>query len=152
MSAHELDFTNCSWCAWPGMLLFFLLLGSCGGGVDSGGTGATATAASGPITGFGSVIVNSVHFDESSASILDTEGTVHGREDLKLGMTTFIKGSAVVANSNGNSSTATNIVFGSDILGPIESIDTLTQSLVVLGPTVDVTPTTVFESNLTGGL
>lgn len=150
MSAHELDFTNCSWRAWPGMLLFFLLLGSCGGGVDSGGTGAPATAASGPITGFGSVIVNSVHFDESSASIVDTEGTVHSRNDLRLGMTTFIKGSAVVASSKGISSTATSIVFGSDILGPVESIDLTAKSLVVLGQTVDITPTTVFESDLKG--
>jgi hypothetical protein len=45
------------------------LLISCGGGggVGSGGTGATATA-SGTVTGFGSIFVDGVRFDDSKAS------------------------------------------------------------------------------------
>ena len=34
---------------WLRTLLFVLALGGCGGGVDSGGTGAPASSASGPI-------------------------------------------------------------------------------------------------------
>src|SRR5579859_4109300 len=152
MSSYDLCRTNCSWRAWLSMPLLILVLGSCGGGVDSGGTGARAASARGPITGFGSVILNGVHFDDSSASVTDADGTVHSRDDLKLGMTTSIRGSAVVVNINGNGSTATSIVFGSDILGLIANIDTVAQTLVVLGQTVDVTPTTVFEIGLNGGL
>jgi Domain of unknown function (DUF5666) len=135
-------------------LLFVLALGGCSGGVDSGGTGAPASSASasGPITGFGSVIVNAVHFDDSSASITDADGTVRSRDDLKLGMTTDIRGSGVVVDSSGAHSTATRIVYGSDILGPIDNIDRIAKTLVVLGQTVDVTPTTVFDSSLIGGL
>ena len=59
---------------------------------------------------------------------------------------------SVVVDSNGARSTATSIVFGSAILGPIDNIDTLAKTLVVLGQTVDVTPTTVFDSSLNGGL
>ena len=132
-------------------LLIVLALGGCGGGVDSGGTGAPRSAsASGPITGFGSVIVNGVHFDYSSASITDAEGTVHSSGDLKLGMTTTINGSGFVMDANGARSTATNFVFGSAIFGPIDSLST--NSLVVLGQTVDVKPITVFEVGLSGGL
>ena len=139
---------------WCRTLLFVLALGGCGGGADSGGTGApvSSASASGPITGFGSVIVNGVHFDDSSASITDADGAGHSRDDLKLGMTTTIKGSAIAMNANGANSTATSIVFGSAILGPVETIDTGAKTLIVLGQTVEVTPTTVFEIGLNGGL
>ena len=139
---------------WFRALLCVLVLSGCGGGVDSGGTGTGARAASarGPVTGFGSVIVNGVHFDDGSASITDTDGTVHSRDELKLGMTTSIRGSALVVNSSGARSTATSIVFGSAVLGPVDNIDTLAKTLIVLGQTVDVRPTTVFDSGLNGGL
>ena len=137
---------------WLRTLLFVLALGGCGGGVDSGGTGAPASSASGPITGFGSVIVNGVHFDDSSADVTDADGTVRSRDELKLGMTTTIRGSAIVVDFNGASSTATSIVFGSAILGPVDNIDTGANTLVVLGQTVDVRPTTVIDSSLNGGL
>ena len=134
-------------------LLIVLVLGGCGGGVDSGGTGAPRTAsASGPITGFGSVIVNGVHFDYGSASVTDADGTVRSSGDLKLGMTTTINGSGFMMDANGARSTATSIVFASAILGPVDSLDASTSSLVILGQTVDVKPTTVFEIGLNGGL
>ncbi|HET9821328.1 MAG TPA: hypothetical protein VFQ16_05830, partial [Burkholderiaceae bacterium] len=46
-------------------------LSGCGGGVETGGTGASNTYAEGPITGFGSVIVNGVRFDDRSADVED---------------------------------------------------------------------------------
>ena len=132
-------------------LLIVLALGGCGGGVDSGGTGAPRTAsASGPITGFGSVIVNGVHFDYGSASVTDADGTVRSSGDLKLGMTTSINGSGFVMDASRARSTATSIGFASAILGPVDSLGT--SSLAVLGQTVDVKPTTVFEIGLNGGL
>ena len=136
---------------WVCALLFVLALGGCGRGVDSGGTGARASSASGPITGFGSVIVNGVHFDDSSASVTDADGTVRSRDELKLGMTTTIRGSALMVDSNGARSIATSIVFGSAIFGPVDNIDTVAKTLVVLGQTVDVR-STVFDSSLNGGL
>ncbi|MFL6579645.1 MAG: DUF5666 domain-containing protein [Burkholderiales bacterium] len=136
------------------LFFLFLLLTGCGGGVDSGGTGAAAASASanGPITGFGSVIVNGVHFDESHASITDADGQSHHREDLKLGMTTHIRGSAFVVNGTETRSVADSIVFSSAILGPIESIDMLARKITMLGQLVDVNSTTVFDDSLTGGL
>jgi hypothetical protein len=141
--------------SWLTALLLALLLAGCGGGVDSGGTGAPAqssASASGPITGFGSVIVNGVHFDEGSASITDGDGAVRRREDLKLGMTTVIRGSALVVGPEDVRSAADSIVFGSAIVGPVDHIDMTSQTITVLGELVDVSSTTVFDEDLVGGM
>ena len=129
------------------------LLVSCGGGVDSGGTGAPALAfASGTITGFGSVIVNGVHFDDRSAAVRDGDGNARSRDDLRLGMTTDVRGSAVGVDAAGNpASTASSIVFASEIVGPVGASDAAARSLVVLGQTIDVTTGTVFDTSLAGG-
>ncbi len=135
-------------------LCLVLTLAGCGGGVDSGGTGATASFASGPITGFGSVIVNGVRFDDSNASVTDDDGAPRGRDSLRLGMTTDIRGSAITTDAAGTStSNASSIAVGSDILGRVDSIDLPARRLVVLGQTVDVNATTVFDdTSLSGGL
>lgn len=129
-------------------------LGGCGGGVDSGGTGAPAVAyASGPIAGFGSVIVNGVHFDERAAQIVDGDGNVRSRDDLRLGMTTEINGSKVTVDASGiDTSVASRIVFSSAMLGPVSSVDAAGSTFVVLGQPVGVGPSTVFDDSLAGGL
>ncbi len=134
-------------------LLCVAFVVSCGGGVDSGGTGAPAASyASGPITGFGSVIVNGVHFDDRSASVSDADGNAKTRDDLRLGMTTNVFGSAITVDGSGNdTSTATSIVFGSEILGPLSASDPAARTLTVLGQTVDISSTTVFDAALIGG-
>ena len=129
------------------------LLVSCGGGVDSGGTGAPALAfASGTITGFGSVIVNGVHFDDRSAAVRDGDGNPRSRDDLRLGMTTDVRGSAVGVDAAGNpASVASSIDFASEIVGPVSASNTTARNLVVLGQTIDITTGTVFDSSLAGG-
>ena len=105
-------------------LLLCLFIAACGGGVDSGGTGGNASASyvSGPITGFGSVIVNEVRFDDSSASVSDAEGAPRSRDDLKLGMTINLRGSPITTDTSGSQSgNAASIVYASTILGPITS-------------------------------
>ena len=129
------------------------LMASCGGGVDSGGTGAPSTSyASGPITGFGSVIVNGVHFDDRSAAVSDIEGNLRSRDELRLGMTTDVRGSAIGLDGDGNeASVATSIVFGSEILGPLVANDLAARTLTILGQTVDIATSTVFDTGLPGG-
>ena len=127
--------------------------GGGGGGVDSGGTGVTAlSVASGPITGFGSVIVGGVHYDDRSASILDADGNARDRTDLMLGMTTEIRAGAVTTDANGSAGVATRIVYASSLLGPIAAIDTSAGTITVLGQKVSVNATTVFDSTLASGL
>ena len=153
MSSHNSHLVGQPRRVWFPALLFVLALGGCGGGVDSGGTGAPRSAsASGPVTGFGSVIVDGVHFDDSSASVTDGDGAVRTRNDLKLGMTTTINGSVLMMDANGAQGTATSIQFDSAIVGPVDTLNGGGNSLVVLGQTVDVQPSTIFESGLNGGL
>ena len=124
-----------------------------GGGVDSGGTGvAPLSVASGPITGFGSVIVGGVHYDDRTASILDADGNAHDRIDLMLGMTTEIRAGAVTSDANGSAGVATSIVYASSVLGQITAIDTTAATITVLGQKVSVNATTVFDATLANGL
>ena len=139
---------------WLRTLGLALVLAGCGGGVDSGGTGSVPlTFAVGPITGFGSVIVNGVRFDDSSAVVTDDDDGRSDRAKLRLGMTTEIRGSAIDNTTGTPISTASSIVFGSDIRGPVDSIDLAAKRLVVLGQAVDVNAATVFDdTSLAGGL
>ena len=132
-------------------LLMSLFLVACGGGVESGGTGGNASASyvSGPITGFGSVIVGGVRFDDTNAAVTDAEGDKRSRDDLKLGMTINVRGTPIAANG---SSAATSIVVGNAIIGPVGAIDIGAATLSVLGQPVDVLATTVFDERLGGAL
>lgn len=139
-----------SWALCVALLLG--LLASCGG-VDSGGTGAPVSSfASGPVTGFGSVIVNDVHFDASSAVVTDGDGNAHVQNDLRIGMTTDVRGSAITFDPDGNSvSTATGVVFRSEIVGPVSANSLGAKTLTVLGQTIDIATTTAFDASLVGG-
>lgn len=127
-------------------------LAGCGGGggeVASVGSGGTGSFSSGVITGFGSIIVNGVRFDDSRATITDDDGTRRSSADLKLGMVVAITGSGVTAGAAGSTATASSISFGSELRGPIDSV--AAQGLVVLGQTVQVRATTIFDG-VAGGL
>ena len=134
-------------------LLAGVIAAGCGGGVDSGGTGAPVTSfASGSITGFGSVNVNTVHYDDRSATVRDGNGVLRSRDDLRLGMTIDVRGSAIGVDGNGNpASTAKSIVFASEIVGPVAASDLAGRTLNVLGQTVDIRLGTVFGESLAGG-
>jgi Domain of unknown function (DUF5666) len=129
-------------------------LTACGGGGDAAvGAGPTETPtayAAGPITGFGSVIVNGVRYDDSAASVIDDDDGGHSRDELKLGMMVEVDGSQMDrANGLGK---ALRIRFGSEIVGPLASVSANGSSLVVLGQTVLVNATTVFDDMPAGGL
>lgn len=127
-----------------------LMVAACGGG---GGGGTSSGAASGPqsqvaasgtITGFGSVIVNGVHYDESRAEIkLDDSinGNIGGKDDLRVGMVVDIEGSLEADGS----SKATRIAFENRVRGFIESINAAAGTFKVMGQTVVVGGRTVFE-------
>ena len=73
-------------------------LSGCGGGVDTGvttagrpGTGGTGLYVQGSISGFGSVIVNGIRFDETSAMV-QLDGTLASTLDLRLGMVAEVLG------------------------------------------------------------
>jgi hypothetical protein len=125
-------------------------LASCGGGgsdstagtdttTDSTGTSSTIN---GRITGFGSVIVNGVHFDVDAAQITN-DGVPITESDLKVGMVIRLSGKVDADGVNG---VATEIDFDEEVKGPVASVDAATGSFVVLGQTVIVDDETVFDS------
>lgn len=136
------------------------LVAACGGGGggDAGGssatpvptTGTTATPSGwsqGPITGFGSVIVNGVRWDDSAAHVLDDDDVAHGSDALKLGMVVEVEGEHASDGAH-----ASSIRFGSETLGPVSSIDSAASTLVVMGLTVQVNASTVFDTGISNGL
>ena len=125
------------------------VLSSCGGGVGSGGTGSFA---SGPITGFGSVIVGGVRFDDSTAAVEDGDGGRRSRDELRLGMTVEIDSSAISTDAAGSSASARNIRFESELAGMVGAVDVAGSSFTLLGQRVAVDASTVFDDRLDGSL
>jgi hypothetical protein len=135
------------------LFLVAAVLAGCGGGGDGGvGTGGTGTYAAGTITGFGSVIVNGIRFDDSSASVINDDDAPRSREALKLGMTVAIDSDAIRSDATGRSATARRIRLGSEILGPVSAVDIGAGTLTLLGQTVRIGPSTVFDAAFSGGL
>ncbi len=125
------------------------IVAGCGGGVGSGGTGSFA---SGPITGFGSVIVGGVRFDDSAAEVEDLDGVRRSRDELRLGMTVEIDSSAITTGSGGASATASRIRFESELSGLVGAVDLAGGSFTLLGQRVTVDAATVFDERLADGL
>ncbi len=114
-------------------------------GVGSGGTGAAFGF--GMISGFGSIIVNGIKYDDSQASVTDDLGNPRALGELALGMIVEIRGSADDSTSLG---TANSVRILSELKGPVSRI-TLSQTtpgtgeLVVLGTTVRAVSTTFWQ-------
>lgn len=137
-------------------LLFITVLitmAACGGGGGGGDAGNSAPPPSsaaptpivtvGPISTFGSVVVNGVRYNTDSATFL-IDGEAGTQSDLKVGQIISISGSV---NSNGTTGTANQVLFDDVVKGPVQSIDTMAQTLVVLGQTVLVTADTSFDDS-----
>jgi hypothetical protein len=128
------------------------MLGGCGGGVGSGGTGDfSSNYTYGQITGFGSVIVNAVRFDDSAARVVDDRGNTRSRDDLRLGMTVSVDSDAVVQGTSGREAKAGVVRFGSVLESPIASVDAVGGTFVALGQTVRLQASTVFDDDFGAG-
>ena len=126
--------------------LVLLIAAACGDS-DSNSTpvplpvGADDVVVVGPITGFGSVIVNGVTFGTANATVtMDDEPGIES--GLRLGMIVSVGGTIDATTGEAR---ASEISFVDDVEGPIMSMDRVTNSFVVLGRTVFVDELTVFE-------
>ena len=133
-------------------------LSGCGGGGDGADTSGSGTATpttsttSGVISGFGSVFVDGVEFEtnDSSFSLDDGEDGPEDEAGLAVGMVVTITGTV---NDDGTTGTATHIEFDDELEGIVNasSVDADgTGTLTVMGQTVVVKSTTVFESKVAG--
>ncbi|MFK8053026.1 MAG: DUF5666 domain-containing protein [Woeseiaceae bacterium] len=109
---------------------------------STGGIGRNGIAV-GPISTFGSVVVNGVTYNTDSATftVNDQPGT---QSDLAVGDVITVVGTI---DSNGTTGTANTVMYDDVVKGPVESVDLLASSLVVLGQTVLVRPETSFDDS-----
>lgn len=135
---------------WAVVVLAAAVLAACGGGGSGSATGAKTSYAMGRIAGFGSIVVNGVHYDESSASVEDEDGDHAGSSDLKLGAVVEVDGGDVDRSGTNPTAKAEHVKLLGLAKGPVESVGS--SSFVVLGQTIQVTATTVFDDALAGGL
>ena len=115
-------------------------------GVGSGGTGAAFGF--GVISGFGSIIVNGIKYEDDTASVTDDLGNPRGRSELGLGMVVEIRGSADESTGLGK---ATAVRIQTELKGLVTSVTPNpttpgTGEVLVLGTTVRATSTTVWQN------
>lgn len=128
--------------AWP--------LASCGGGDSlwaSPGVGTGGTGYMGTITGLGSVYVDGVRLDESSATL---EQELDLRQTLALTPSSLQIGQRVEVETAADGSVS-RVRLGAQLAGPVGQVSAQQQTLLVFGQTVVVNldpaqgPVTVFS-------
>jgi hypothetical protein len=127
-----------------------MLVAGCGGGGD-GSSSTTAgidrggkAIAQGPISGFGSVIVNGVRYSTSGATIT-IDGQPGTESDLKAGQVVRVE---ATLDASGTAGVAKTIVFDDDVEGPVQAIDLAASRFVVLGQTVQASAATSFGDSI----
>jgi Domain of unknown function (DUF5666) len=138
-------------------IALFLLLTSCGpspqtgGGI--GGTGITASIASGQITDTSpnNVSISGYNYITDSTS-MTVDGKSGSQRDLKKGMVVLIN--ATLSHNYGTNDppqrTADTLMYEDTVEGVVQSVAKDGSSLVVLGQTVTISTTTVVDPSIPG--
>ena len=122
----------------------------CGGGGGAGGlvanlpgTGGTGSPvfSQGTISGFGSVIVNGIKFDDAQASV-KVDGVAANSADLRLGMVASVLGARGTDLALG---TASSVEVWSIAQGAVKEISTNANEFSVAGVSVQTDDNTTFE-------
>src|SRR5437879_1586396 len=112
-----------------------------GGSGMSQSSGTTPLIATGTITGFGSIYVNGIHFQTTSATIRKNAQTVD-QSQLAVGEVARIKGSKDDADNTG---VAEEVDVDEAVIGPIDKIDTTDGTVTVLAQIVKINAGTSFS-------
>ncbi|MBT3205079.1 MAG: hypothetical protein HOM14_02500 [Gammaproteobacteria bacterium] len=137
-------------------ILITSALTACGGGgsTDAAGISGTAVTSSGSISEFGSVFVNGVRYETTSAKLISvdddnnvlltnpTNAELQAR--IGLGQVVTVRGTRT-DDSNG---IATTISFDNELAGEVSSVSVDDASFVILGQTISITPETIIDDSL----
>ncbi len=121
------------------MLAIVATITSCGGGTD--GTGIQLAFVQGVMTK-GSVIVNGIHFDDTSA-LVEINSSNATPADLASGMFVLLRGTI---NADGVSGVAERVQAINEVRGLITALDPAAGSLAVVGQNVVVNATTLYAN------
>lgn len=128
------------------LALVLAMLTACGGGGSSTTAANNSSSRVGTVTGFGSVFVNGVEYETDGANVV-IDGQAATEADLEVGMVVTLEGS-----DDGSTGKATSISNDDELEGLVISnnVDATTQlgSMNIMGQTVNISATTVFESKL----
>lgn len=117
------------------------MLAACGGSDDDPAPAPEPTqTAIGTISAFGSVVVNGVRFDNSSASVTMNDAT-KSRDQLRVGMVVRVQG-RIHGDGTG---VAQSIQYNDCVRGPITAMNQVQNRVTVLGQTVQLDDETVFD-------
>jgi len=139
-----------------------LILTGCGGG-GGGGSGVSppppppppptggitrtgVAVAVGPITGFGSVIVNGVTYQTNAATEFTRDDNPSDQDAFEIGETVIVKGTIDDNNAN---AVAESVELDEIVKGPATSLVDL-NTAIVMGQTVNSTATTSIDNNCGG--
>jgi hypothetical protein len=146
---HTESGTRKRWSQWLAAAAASMLVVACGGGGGDGGSagGAGTGLTVGTVTGFGSIIVDGVRYDDKNVRIsIDTESgapDAGASVEVKLGQHVELTFSGSESNSS-----ASGVMVSAEIVGKVTAT---APDLVVAGQTVKINndpavgPVTVFE-------
>ncbi len=121
-----------------------LIIAGCGDGGGTGGTGMNAAVSIGVMTK-GSIIVNGVHFDDTTASIRIDDTPGKQPADLKDGMVVKVRGQI---NDDRVTGVAQQVEVENEVRGTVQTHNStaVPPSFTVIGQTVLVDDLTVFAN------
>jgi hypothetical protein len=111
-----------------------LILTGCGGGSQSPAP-AAGLVSRGVVTGSGTLSVNGMFFNLSSASIT-IDGVPGNRGNLQPGMIVTVRGIFDNHTSHAIRRTATSVEYASDFEGPVDCVNILNNTLTIMGQQV----------------
>lgn len=121
----------------------------CGGGgsvsmASLPGTGGTGLFAQGPISGFGSVILNGIRFDDTAATV-QLDGLAGGSSDLRLGMVATVQGQRGADATLGTASSIEVWSIAQGLVSAGQATPGASGQFRVAGMTLLTDPNTVFD-------
>lgn len=120
-----------------------VMLAACGGGGAPLAVTSPATVYAGPITGFGSVIVNGMRFSSVGATLLDDDNQAVNLDQLKLGMTVRVNSDD--ANDTTQMGTASRLELVHGTRGTVTTVDAPAGTLTLLGQLVKTNTATAYQ-------
>lgn len=126
-------------------LLLGTLLMACGESnftqLATGGIGGTGIS-SGPITGFGSIVVNGVKYDIEQATLIRNGQPASGQNEYRIGEYVIVKGQI---NPDGVTGKASEVAFSNELEGTVTHVSTDGVTVGIMGQVIRVNALTVFH-------